>query len=1165
MPRHGTAIAEAASPPEPVPAASSRPVGRSRGLSGWPIRRKLAALVAPPLVIILAAGALLAYQAFGNLQDARRAQSISQVIVLSGQATLALQEEINQAIVGASVGGNGPDKNSIARLDTLIDKTDTARTALLTALGSAPAGGWSVDVTLAGKEIENSGVDLEQARKDAKSNRNYSFADTAYQRALRVHLGLTNSLARDLTTATTDGRLASAATTISAMSGLADAASSERTEGAVLLAKAPVVPNDKISAQSLGNYLTYIQTQAIQASIAQRFATSRAIGLLTTAQSTDSDTIERYRRDIIGLSQAIDPREDFRVGKAIEFSEVAGQRVQRIDNALTGMADDTNSIAEDVARAAMLRTALVVGIALAMLVIGILLAAAISKTVTVPLRRLRSAAVEAATVRLPAAVRQIERQGPDAVPALPPVLPPGTAAGPETLEVASAVDGLTAEALRLATAQVRLRQAIDEAFVSMSRRSPVHGREAAVDHRRAGEHRGGPGPAPQPLPARPPRRPDAPLQRQPARPRRIDRAHAQRRPGARSRTSSARRPARWSSTSGSGCSRSAAPRSPGPAAGGLIHLLAELLDNAAMYSPPTSPILLTAPFMPDGGLHLEVTDSGVGIPPAELAELNARLGTPGTLDAQVPSRMGLFVVARLAQRGGLRVRLSPRTNAAGTVAEVVVPPALVAGGPAGETQPAAFGDIPAAPAGPAGPGVVGPAGRNGFGGLGSRGLAVPGAVAGPEPSRPSAPSSRRAGQVRGPRPGRARRRARAVRRSRRRARHERHPCCSARRWRLAAAVAPPGCRPVRRPARRGRRGPGRRAGPARPAARLRRPVRRRPGDQRQPVRAGRRGRRAAAGRERHRRRPLDRRRRPAPTAPGRCGAPPPHGPPDPTRDAADPGPWRVGAARVRQRGTRSARAGRPPTRRPPSRPHPRSACHRPRRPGLGHGRRRGGGRASRRAGTPGPSRTAGGSRRSAPDRPLRAGTAALRAVPPRRTLPAGPVRPSAPARAGRRTSRRWRAVPHRPRPGRPSPAAPGPPTPRPPPRAAGRPAPAAAAPAPRSGARPLRPRTSRGPARRMGEGAALTGELPVRSRTRRASAVPSALSSAKPSAAPVPPVAVPASRPATATATATVTDAPRRAVARPAPGTPRCRPSSPPAPPRTPRPSGTGRPTRTPR
>src|SRR3954466_7254531 len=117
----------------------------------------------------------------------------------------------------------------------------------------------------------------------------------------------------------------------------------------------------------------------------------------------------------------------------------------------------------------------------------------------------------------------------------------------------------------------------------------------------------------------------------------------------------------------------------GPAAGGLIHLLAELLDNAAMYSPPTSPILMAAAFTPDRGLRLEITDSGVGIPGSERAEGNGRLAGPGSFDMQVPSRMGLYVVARLAQRGGFAVQLAQRAGAAGTIAEVVVPPHLVMG------------------------------------------------------------------------------------------------------------------------------------------------------------------------------------------------------------------------------------------------------------------------------------------------------------------------------------------------------------------------------------------------------------------------------------------------------------------------------------------------------
>jgi signal transduction histidine kinase len=307
------------------------------------------------------------------------------------------------------------------------------------------------------------------------------------------------------------------------------------------------------------------------------------------------------------------------------------------------------------------------------------------------MRRLRSGAVDAATVRLPAAVRQIEREGPEAVVAVPPVLPIEAKVGPETREVAQALDGLTGEAIRLATSQVRLRQSLDEAFVAMSRRSQsmVEKQLAIIDELESTEE------DPEQL------RNLFRLDHLAARMRRYNdnllvlagsavrtRSSA---PVAiadvfRAATSEMEQYERVRLQPLSGASVA------GASAGGLIHLVAELLDNAAMYSPPTSPIVLAAAYTHEGGLRLEVTDSGVGIPPAELADLNARLAMPGTIDNQVPSRMGLYVVARLAQRGGFGVRLAARAQAAGTVAEITVPKALVLGAPTGPLEM-----VPAAP------------------------------------------------------------------------------------------------------------------------------------------------------------------------------------------------------------------------------------------------------------------------------------------------------------------------------------------------------------------------------------------------------------------------------------------------------------------------------------
>jgi len=98
----------------------------------------------------------------------------------------------------------------------------------------------------------------------------------------------------------------------------------------------------------------------------------------------------------------------------------------------------------------------------------------------------------------------------------------------------------------------------------------------------------------------------------------------------------------------------------GPAAVDLVHLLAELLDNAAAFSSPTAPIVVTG--AADGhGYLVEVTDRGLGMTDQELAWANQRLAGrgPGADPAAhaAGDRLGLVVVGRLARRNGFEVRL----------------------------------------------------------------------------------------------------------------------------------------------------------------------------------------------------------------------------------------------------------------------------------------------------------------------------------------------------------------------------------------------------------------------------------------------------------------------------------------------------------------------------
>ena len=89
----------------------------------------------------------------------------------------------------------------------------------------------------------------------------------------------------------------------------------------------------------------------------------------------------------------------------------------------------------------------------------------------------------------------------------------------------------------------------------------------------------------------------------------------------------------------------------------MVHLVAELLENAATFSREDTMVFVFGQLLTSGGALIEITDKGLGIAAEELAYANWRLDNPPVVDVSVSRRMGLFVVGRLAARHGIRVRL----------------------------------------------------------------------------------------------------------------------------------------------------------------------------------------------------------------------------------------------------------------------------------------------------------------------------------------------------------------------------------------------------------------------------------------------------------------------------------------------------------------------------
>ena len=114
----------------------------------------------------------------------------------------------------------------------------------------------------------------------------------------------------------------------------------------------------------------------------------------------------------------------------------------------------------------------------------------------------------------------------------------------------------------------------------------------------------------------------------------------------------------------------------GTAAPDLVHLFTELVDNALAFSPPMSEVTVTTE-TPAGLVLVEIQDKGLGIDQASLLELNETLRTGAEVTADTARRMGVFVVSRLARRHGMTVTLERNVDG-GTTAKVFIPRTLLA-------------------------------------------------------------------------------------------------------------------------------------------------------------------------------------------------------------------------------------------------------------------------------------------------------------------------------------------------------------------------------------------------------------------------------------------------------------------------------------------------------
>src|SRR5438105_1631952 len=122
--------------------AGSGGVGRRRGLAGWPIRRKLVALVAAPLLIILVGGAYFTTQAVEQLRQAQDAEKVATATLQSNQLSQALERELLSSLTVYT----NPSPSNTTRLNNSLTATDQAFAAVSKVEADPPRGGWDPSI-----------------------------------------------------------------------------------------------------------------------------------------------------------------------------------------------------------------------------------------------------------------------------------------------------------------------------------------------------------------------------------------------------------------------------------------------------------------------------------------------------------------------------------------------------------------------------------------------------------------------------------------------------------------------------------------------------------------------------------------------------------------------------------------------------------------------------------------------------------------------------------------------------------------------------------------------------------------------------------------------------------------------------------------------------------
>ncbi|PAK22425.1 ATPase [Streptomyces sp. alain-838] len=682
--------------PAPVPAAETKeepaPSGGRLSPRNWRVTTRLNAILLIPVLVGLVMGGFQVKSSIDTWQDAEDAESTARLVQASLNYASALYNE-RDITAAPLLQGKGQKDSDVSKARQATDQAADVFDEAAQGMPSKPG----LERRL--KVFREQEPKLQSLRVAAYTSKLKGVeTEEGYTGVAHPLMEFANELGLGTGNITSYGR------TVYAISLTKAALSLERSIGMHMLVKPGPEPSHLASQRVALSSYAYLERIAVEEYIgggteadAQKLEDAEAqlkedgAAMAKEAKAKDPDyvppptnpttmvselaqlssTSSSARADL--ADQGITP-ENWWAVNTLKFDAYQKIESDLADKAVT----EASTIADDAERDAYITGAAVVIALLA----AFILAGMVARQMSRSMRQLRTAAFGIAEQRLPMLVDQLSRTDPGRVDTR--VAPIPITSTDEIGEVARAFDQVHREAVRLASEQALLRGNINAIFTNLSRRnqSLIEGQLTLItdlenneadpdqlenlfrlDHlatrmRRNGENLlvlAGEEPG---------RRWDQPVPL-------VDVLRA-----ASSEVEQYER-----------IELSGVPEAEihGRAVTDLVHLLAELLENATTFSSPQTKVRVTATRLPDGRVMVEIHDKGIGLTAEDFADINHKLANPPTVDAAISQRMGLFVVGRLSDRHGIRVQLRPSGEQAGTTSLVMLPDAITHGG-GGEQQ-----------------------------------------------------------------------------------------------------------------------------------------------------------------------------------------------------------------------------------------------------------------------------------------------------------------------------------------------------------------------------------------------------------------------------------------------------------------------------------------------